>query len=212
MVSPGRPVKPIQGGFVVLRPDLAVYNEFVSIVRQGDFRDNGGWGGKTGKFWGAMTFQGIMPYYYQVLHPGRALELNWCVYDNMCSPSRDKGVDNDEPIGNCYTGQPDCEDCRNRPVEEVVLTHFTVCIKPWTCQLHAPDKIENRLCRKFHHAWFEARSEMEQSWGRKGWGPGNFDRDHFFGFCTSFGQKGYQWIGKPYRKLLVSDSNGASLG
>jgi hypothetical protein len=49
MTSPGRPVKPFQGGFAVLRPNRTVYEEFVSIIRKGDFRDHGGWGGKTGK-------------------------------------------------------------------------------------------------------------------------------------------------------------------
>lgn len=57
MVQAKRKVKPTQGGFVVLRPSRKIYNDFVEIVREGDFRDNGGWHGKTGKFWGAMTFQ-----------------------------------------------------------------------------------------------------------------------------------------------------------
>lgn len=79
MVSPGRPVKPTQGGFVILRPNRTIYDEYVQIVTKGDFRDKdgAGWGGKTGKFWGAMTFQGLIPYYFQILHPGHAVELNW---------------------------------------------------------------------------------------------------------------------------------------
>jgi len=51
MVSPGRKYKPTQGGFVILRPNMTVYNDFVNIVRTGDFRENGGWGGILGKFW-----------------------------------------------------------------------------------------------------------------------------------------------------------------
>jgi hypothetical protein len=208
MVAPGRRVKPVQGGFVVLCPNMTIYNELVSIVQGGDFRDNGGWGGITGKFYGAMTFQGLMPYYFQVLHPRRAVELNWCVYDNMASPSTDKGVEGGQPVGKCFTNQSKCEDCRNRPLPDVVLAHFTVCLKPWTCQRHAKDNIHHRLCRKFHHAWFQVRSEMELSWGREGRGPGKFDEDLFLGYCTSFGKKGYQWIERPYRTLpAASDSN-----
>ena len=200
MVKPGRKVKPTQGGFVVLRPNRTVYDEFVEIIVEGDFRDSNGagWGGKTGKFWGAMTFQGLMPYYFQVLHPGRAVELNWCVWNNMCSPSRDKGVENDQPVGECFTQQEDCEDCRNRPVTDVALTHFTVCQKPWTCQRMSQDIINHRLCRHLHHAWFETRSAMERSWGRSGSGNGTYDRDHFNGYCSLWGKQGYEAIKKPY--------------
>jgi hypothetical protein len=56
MVGPERKVKPTQGGFVVLQPDLSVYDEIKAIVLQGDFGDKG-WGNKTGLFWGSMTFQ-----------------------------------------------------------------------------------------------------------------------------------------------------------
>ena len=47
----------VQGGFLVLRPSLDVYNEFVSIIREGDFRSNGGWGGMGfGPFYGVSAF------------------------------------------------------------------------------------------------------------------------------------------------------------
>ena len=202
MVKPNRKVKPTQGGFVILRPNRTVYDDFVAIVTEGDFRNSNGhgWGGKTGLFWGAMTFQGLIPYYFQVLHPGRAVELNWCVWNNMCSPSRDKGVDEDkdEPVGECLTQQENCEDCRLRPVTDIALTHFTVCQKPWTCQRMAQNIITQRLCRDLHHAWFETRSAMEKSWGRSGSGSGNVDKEHFNGFCTSVGKRGYEAIKKPY--------------
>jgi hypothetical protein len=201
MVSPGRKVKPFQGGFAIVRPNRTVYDEFVSIIRQGDFRFNGGWGGQTGKFWGAQTFQGLMPYYYQVLHPGRAVELNWCTYNNMASPSRDNGVVNDKAHGVCLTNETDCEDCRERDVDSVISTHFTVCQKPWGCMSLHRDILENRLCRNFHNKWFQMRSEMERSWGRSGWGDGAFDRDQFFGYCTGYGKKGYTLVKPPYGSL-----------
>ena len=209
MVNPGRKVKPTQGGFVILRPNRTIYDEFVEVIKEGDFRDTdgAGWGGKTGKFWGAMTFQGLIPYYFQVLHPNRAVELNWCVWNNMCSPSRDKGVDSqDQPAGDCFTQQENCEDCRNRPVTDVALTHFTVCQKPWLCHGHDQNKIASRLCRDLHHAWFEMRSSMEISWGRSGWGTGLWNRDHFRGYCSSYGKAGYQAIEKPYGLPLTGEA------
>jgi hypothetical protein len=53
-----RKIKPVQGGFLVLRPDLQVYREIVNIVKKGDFDKEGGWGGVTRLFYGSMTIQG----------------------------------------------------------------------------------------------------------------------------------------------------------
>jgi hypothetical protein len=78
MVSPGRKYKPTQGGFVILRPNMTIYKDFVDIVTEGNFHEDGvrtehasdpfsktffthvlstvsrqGWGGFLGKFWGA---------------------------------------------------------------------------------------------------------------------------------------------------------------
>jgi hypothetical protein len=56
MVNAERRIKPTQGGFVILRPNQTIYEDFVSIVKEGDFRFEGGgdlgWGGRTGRFWG----------------------------------------------------------------------------------------------------------------------------------------------------------------
>ena len=56
MVNANRYIKPVQGGFVILRPNQTVYNDFVDIVQVGDFQFDGdtdlGWGGRTGRFWG----------------------------------------------------------------------------------------------------------------------------------------------------------------
>jgi hypothetical protein len=57
MVEPSRIVKPTQGGFVVLRPNMTVYYDIVDIVKEGDYRfDGSGWGGRTGAFWGGMHY------------------------------------------------------------------------------------------------------------------------------------------------------------
>ena len=34
MVPPSRKNKPVQGGFLVLRPDMNVYKEFVDIIKE----------------------------------------------------------------------------------------------------------------------------------------------------------------------------------
>lgn len=130
MANPDSKYQPVQGGFLALRPSMDTYTAFCDIIREGDFRQHGGWGGKVGPFYGSMTFQGIIPYYYDYLHPGTAVELNRCVYNQMCDNPRTKRTENDIVHGDCQTGEDDCEDCRSRPLEEVTTNHFTLCQKP----------------------------------------------------------------------------------
>jgi hypothetical protein len=200
MVGGGRQYKPVQGGFLVLRPDKAVYDEYVAILKEGDFQEGKGWGGKNvGPFYGAMTVQGILPYYYDILHPGESVDLNRCIYDQMCDNPRNKKTVDDIVHGNCMTGEVECEDCRSRPLEDIASVHFTICQKPWLCLRHAEDMIQHRLCRKLHHEWFKIRSDLEKSWSRSGVGQGTLDSSHFFGYCSK-GRKGYFPIEKPYGK------------
>lgn len=198
MVGPGRKYKPVQGGFLVLRPDMDVYNEFVSIIKKGDFRKTGGWGGLVGPFYGSMTFQGIIPYFYDVLHVGEAVELNRCVYNQMADNPKDKRTVQDVPQGRCRTGQEECEDCRNRLLSEVVTTHFTLCQKPWLCMPQDSDIIQQRLCRKLHHEWHRIRADLEHSWGRQHVGSGIFQKEHFYGHCSKSGKAGYLPIQQPF--------------
>jgi len=191
-------LKPVQGGFLVLRPDMNVYNEFVEIIRKGHFTADGGWGGECGVFYGSMTFQGIIPYFYDILNQGEAVELNHCVYNQMADNPRNKRTVNDVVNGKCMTGEDDCEDCRSRPLEEVLTAHFTLCQKPWWCLPQDEDKLQQRLCRKLHHQWYRIRSELEESWGRTGIGEGDYQKEHFYGHCKSHSKNGYIYIQEPF--------------
>ena len=155
-----------------------------------------------------MTFQGLMPYYFQILYPDRALELNWCRYNNMCSPSYDTKK-NEPTVKICMTQQEHCEDCRLRSIQNISLIHFTVCQKPWLCQLHSGKSDEQKLCSAFHREWFKVRSMMEQSWGRSGVGPAknNYHHDQFYGYCKSYGQHGYIPLQKPYGLPLTTSTS-----
>jgi len=202
MVNPGTKYKPVQGGFLVLRPSMETYNNFVDIVREGDFRGGSGWGGKVGPFYGSMTFQGLIPYYYDYLHPNTSLELNHCIYNQMCDNPRVDPTVKDVVHGKCRTGEDHCEDCRSRPIEDVVTAHFTLCQKPWWCLPQSGDRIQERLCRKLHGQWYRIRSDLEKSWGRSGQGSGSYDVDQFKGYCKRHGKTGYIPIEKPYNMLL----------
>ena len=201
MVPPRTKYKPVQGGFLVLRPDMAVYQEFVEIIKTGDFREHSGWGGQVGPFYGSMTFQGIIPYFYDFLHPGTAMELNRCVYNQMCDNPRDKKTVNNIVQGNCRTGEETCEDCRERKLEDVVTSHFTLCQKPWWCLPQDDDRIQEWLCKKLHHEWYRVRSNLEKSWGRSGMGSGTFKVDHFFGYCNGAGKGQYVPMEQPFGRI-----------
>lgn len=198
MVGPTRKYKPVQGGFLVLRPSMDVYNEFVQIIKKGDFRQGSGWGGVMGVFYGSMTFQGLIPYYYDYLHPGQSVELNRCIYNQMADNPKDKKTVNDIPQGRCRTNEEECEDCRNRSIDEVITAHFTLCQKPWLCLPQDRDIIQQRLCRKLHHHWHLVRSDLEQSWNRPSKGSGTYHEEHFYGHCQKFGKEGYVPIERPY--------------
>lgn len=206
MVASERRDKPVQGGFLVLRPDLEVYGEFVRIIKKGIHKP-GGWGGRIGPFYGFMTQQGLLPYYYDILHKmNEAIELNRCVYNQMMDDPRDNS-EGDNPQQRCRTDQDECEDCRVRPLEDIVSAHFTFCPKPWVCFPNDPDAIRFGLCRRLHHRWFQIRSELEQSWGRESFGNGTFERDHSFGYCSGGGSDGYLQMEQPFGAPFSPMSN-----
>lgn len=145
-----------------------------------------------------------MPYYYDVLHPGQSVEINRCVFNQMCDSPFEQTEDGSTEPGKCLTGEAECEDCRARPVEEVVTAHYTICQKPWWCHAHAANAIEHRLCRALMHEWFRARSELEQSWGLPGMGEGTYEKEVFLGFCNAHGREGYLPIQKPDGLVILA--------
>lgn len=46
MINPGHKHVGVQGGFLVVRPSLAAFEEYVSIVLEGNFKQGNGWGAK----------------------------------------------------------------------------------------------------------------------------------------------------------------------
>ena len=195
VVPPKRSDKPYQGGFFAIKPSLETYNEFLDIIRKGDYDIKNGWGSKVGPFYGGMTIQGLLPWYFQYLHPGKSVELNRCKYNNMSDNPKLKR-NNGKQI--CRTDEEECEDCRFTNVDDVVTFHFTICQKPWTCLSYSKQNPTFELCRKMNRKWFEFRSELEASWGRNGTGTGGLKVEHYNGHCSKSGVTGYNQIRSPY--------------
>ena len=155
----GSPVPPVQGGLLVIRPSIERFEELRQIIRIGDFggQGKGGWGGSgIGNFWGGQTIQGILAYYYHIVHPNDGYELNRCIYNCM--------VDNPyhANTNRCLNGQEKCIDCRLQSIENVKEAHFTICQKPWTCTYHNNPK-NQVLCTELHNKWFQIRNNFEKS-------------------------------------------------
>jgi hypothetical protein len=139
MDNPGSRAPPVQGGFIVVRPSIAVYEKLVGIVRVGDFRPNTGWGGShIGWCWGGQTVQGLLAYFAVLVEPTLAFPIDPCVYNSMATTKI----------------------CRRVDYNDVKSIHYTVCQKPWEC--HQGD---NSICAKFLHAWWLVRNDLERVQG-----------------------------------------------
>jgi hypothetical protein len=209
MVDPDDLIKPVQGGFAILKPNRTIYEEVLEIVREGNFEEGYGWGGekgpRTGYFWGVKTFQGLMPYYFHVLHPGHSVELHWCRYNHVSvEPSKEMQVrGTNRTVDRCHTNRDTCEDCRFREFEDISSFHFTICTKPWDCQPIFISPYKGRLCRQALRTWYDWRAEMEMSWGRK---EHNFSHEEdgpeavflSYGYCKGRGPGSYVPIQLPY--------------
>jgi hypothetical protein len=115
-----------------------------------------------GGFQGAMAYQGVLAYYYDVLFPNRHVELDVCRWNQVAADviwrGPGKAADGNDHMHECRDYPRDshnfttntlehraCEDCRTTPIEETMTVHFTACRKPWECQLS-----KRRVRRKDH--------------------------------------------------------------
>jgi hypothetical protein len=109
MINPGsHDVAGVQGGFLMVRPSEAIFDEYIDLVLEGNYIEGKGWGGKYGYFFGGAQVQGICAYYYSGLHPDEGVELNRCRVNSMVDSPYFDG-DNSK----CRDGREKCEDCRS---------------------------------------------------------------------------------------------------
>jgi len=160
----------IQGGFIVVKPNIDIFNRYKEIIIEGNYTVEGGWGGnvlKYGGYYGAAQIQGLMSYFFGHIRPGKALELNRCYYNFMGDAPKSKS-------GACRTLEKECQDCRNIDFKEIKTIHFTLCTKPWWClaaenhNLHIADALGGEkpleLCLASLTEWFRNRFDLEKMW------------------------------------------------
>uniref|UniRef100_A0A7S3NFL9 Uncharacterized protein n=1 Tax=Aureoumbra lagunensis TaxID=44058 RepID=A0A7S3NFL9_9STRA len=195
---------PTQGGFIIAKPDIEVFNSLVDVVRKGDFQGGKGWGGTgVGAYWGGMTIQGLVPYFFEKLRPGSGFAVDECIYNNMATNPRSVGGFDK---GECRDGTKPprkCKDCRLVDVETIKTTHFTICQKPWECRGLSNNCPYCPLCTKLHAKWYDIRKEMEIEWGTFDY-SGNAPERH--GMCGrhSDGSRGYKPV--PIDELVRNSS------
>ena len=153
----GEDKMPAQGGFLLIRPSEKDFRGIVDTLMTTEFKSGGAWNGsKIGWFWGGMTVQGILPYYYNR------------VSINPMKPN----VTRKRIIDRCiYNTMADTPECLTRSISEVKSAHFTICQKPWTCYGWGgggrPCTMPNcnPLCKALHEEWFRLRKEAEVYYG-----------------------------------------------
>ena len=145
----------VQGGFWIVRPNAAAFEELKHIIHEGNF--SRGWYDDRVKFhgfYGAAMIQGLLGFYYGHVRRGEAIELNRCRFNNM--------ADNPMKHGDCavplFHGY-ECEDCRKTNFSQIHSFHATFCGKPWNCAMQSQDE----MCKKFFSAWFQTRYLFETS-------------------------------------------------
>lgn len=171
----------MQGGFIVVRPSMKVFEEYRRILLEGKHYRGSGWDRKGhGGYYGAQQIQGLVAHYYDFVRPGTAIELNRCVYNAMIDAPRNRQ-------GLCRNGESECEDCRAAKVESIISAHFTICQKPWKCINH---RSYPRLCGPLHREWFRARKDLEIESGTFVEHKGEHNPKIFLGYCKSH-KRGY---------------------
>ena len=145
---PWETITAVQGGFVAARPSLEHFKLYQDFILQANYTPGrgpgSGWGGLGyGGFQGAMAYQGVLAYFYDIVYPGHAVELDVCRWNQVVADVIWRGPqDRDEFFGQCRdhpapgvtyaentpeTGK--CYDCRVLPVEDTMTVHYTACKK-----------------------------------------------------------------------------------
>jgi len=187
MIKPGKKYPGFQGGFLVVRPSREAFEEYRELILEGNFVGGAGWNRTFGGYWGAQQIQGLCSYYYDGIHPGTAVELNRCYYNQMV----DNPKNGESGDGECRDGRDECQDCRETKIEDIFSAHFTQdCGKPWECRSNLKP-----LCRELVKAWHMTRRKWDNFTSGDLTVPlhpkGKLSPETYFGNCNGAGARNY---------------------
>ena len=187
MIKPGKKYPGFQGGFLVVRPSQEAFEEYRELILEGNFVGGAGWNRTFGGYWGAQQIQGLCSYYYDGIHPGTAVELNRCYYNQMV----DNPKNGESGDGECRDGRDECQDCRETKIEDIYSAHFTQdCGKPWECRSNLKP-----LCRELIKAWHITRRKWDNFTSGDLTVPihskGKMSPETYFGNCNGAGARNY---------------------
>jgi len=167
-------VPPVQGGFLLFKPNITDFEAIKKLTREGDFRSGSGWqGSNIGWAYGGTGPDGLLAYYFhkdgltqikkvgkQQLPEGlmnlhhqvagvKMLAVDRAVYDVVWADRLRSDLQKSDHAA---------------VVARVKSVHFTGnCIKPWSC-VQPIDSLE-WLCRAMVDKWWGLRAEVEQERG-----------------------------------------------
>jgi len=181
----------VQGGFLLLRPSMSTYLELINMVYSGEFysgfnAQSTGWfqSGYGKHVWGAMTIQGLLAYYFDMIDVEHSVELNRCRYNNIADNARTSTFATNAKFprgtllpfvrnasnprynfddGTCRDGREECGDvnCQRFPISKARILHYTYCKSPWKCNdCTYLETYKEPMCYAMTREWFRARRSL----------------------------------------------------
>ncbi|CAJ1944495.1 unnamed protein product [Cylindrotheca closterium] len=202
----------LQGGFIMVKPNLTTLETLVNMVRSGKYYNakggrQGGWfrSGYFSHIWGSMTIQGLLAYYYSDVAHDTSIELNRCRFNQIAENPRrssfDKrgkyprgtpiSVDADYKDMDCRDRPgSDCDDvqCQKWPLEETFIFHFTYCKTPTKCgDISYNETYKDHQCNLMYRKWFDVRKLVSGDKHDR-IATGTYYPDHYRGYCREKGK------------------------
>jgi len=164
----GSRMPPVQGGFLLFRPNATDFENVKALTREGDWSGAGWKNSRVGYWYGGIGPDGLLQYYFNKdalknLPPAEIghRELAEGIAKPSLLGSRMKSVDRD--VYDVLIADRLAEDLKGRDLATVARgvksAHFTGnCMKPWSCIVI--DRPGSELCEAMHSRWGEMWAEV----------------------------------------------------
>jgi hypothetical protein len=172
----GSRLPPVQGGFLLFRPNATDFENIKALTREGNFSGTGWKNSGVGYWYGGIGPDGLLQYYFNkdalenlpqrsaLENPSDHRELEEGIAKPSLPGSRMKAVDRDvyDVLIADRFAQDFLKDGDATTVASGVKTaHFAgECIKPWTCIDLDRSKPGSKICEALHARWGEMWAEV----------------------------------------------------